>query len=174
MAAAAKAVTIGRAGFEEIVRERQSMVFSIAYHFLHDRAAAEEQAQEVFLQLYKSLGELESPEHLTRWLRRVTSNRCIDVCRRRKLMPRIGLDEVPEPSIPARATDPLLSRAIRRMVASLPEKWRALIVLKYQEEMETEEIAQTLGMPAGTVKSQLSRALDFLRAKASRVLGEEA
>jgi RNA polymerase sigma-70 factor (ECF subfamily) len=89
-------------------------------------------------------------------------------------MPRIGLDEVPEPSVPARAPDPLLSRAVGQMVASLPEKWRALIVLKYQEEMETEEIARTLGIPAGTVKSQLSRALDFLRAKASRMLGEVA
>ena len=48
-----------RADFEGIVREHQSMVFSIAYHFLHDRPAAEELAQDVFLQLYKSFGALE-------------------------------------------------------------------------------------------------------------------
>ena len=87
-------------------------------------------------------------------------------------MPRIGLEQIPEPAGPSRQPDPMLSRALRQLVASLPENWRALVVLKYQEEMETEEIARALDMPVGTVKSQLSRALDFLREKASRVLGE--
>jgi RNA polymerase sigma factor (sigma-70 family) len=65
----------------------------------------------------------------------------------------------------------MLRRTLRQLVASLPEKWRVLIVLRYQEDLENEEIARTLGMPVGTVKSQISRALDFLREKASRVLG---
>jgi RNA polymerase sigma-70 factor (ECF subfamily) len=172
MAAAAKVVTPVRADFEGIVREHQSMVFSIAYHFLHDRPAAEELSQDVFMQLYKSMGALESAEHVTRWLRRVTTNRCIDQCRRSKLMPRIGLDQVAEPAIPAGLPDIMLSRALSQMVASLPANWRALVILKYQEEMETEEIARALDMPVGTVKSQLSRALDFLREKASRMLRE--
>ena len=46
------------------------MVFSIAYHFLHDRALAEEVAQEMFLQLHKHLASLDSPEHVVYWLRR--------------------------------------------------------------------------------------------------------
>ena len=148
------------------------MVFSIAYHILHDRPAAEELAQDVFLQLYRHLGEMESAEHVTRWLRKVTTNRCIDHRRRTKLMPKIGLDEIREPAGREGASDFMLSRALRQLVASLPENWRALVVLKYQEEMETEEIARTMDMPVGTVKSQLSRALEFLRAKATRVLGE--
>jgi RNA polymerase sigma-70 factor (ECF subfamily) len=172
MAATAKVATPVRGDFEAIVREHQSMVFSIAYHFLHDRPAAEELAQDVFLQLYKSMDALESAEHVTRWLRRVTTNRCIDQCRRSKLMPRIGLDQVAEPAIPAGLPDLMLSRALRQLVASLPANWRALVILKYQEEMESEEIARALDMPVGTVKSQLSRALDFLREKASRMLRE--
>jgi RNA polymerase sigma-70 factor (ECF subfamily) len=173
MPGVAETGTVTAVEFTEIVREHQAMVFSIAWHFLHDRAAAEELAQDVFLRLYRSLGELESPEHVTHWLRRVASNRCIDHCRRRRLTPRIGLDRIAEPSIPAVQPDPMLSRRLRQLVASLPEKWRALIVLKYQEDMENEEIARTLGMPVGTVKSQISRALDFLREKASRVMGGE-
>jgi RNA polymerase sigma-70 factor (ECF subfamily) len=169
----AKAGTASAIEFAEIVREHQAMVFSIAYHFLYDRAAAEELAQDVFLQLYRSFGELESPGHVTNWLRRVTSNRCIDQCRRRKLMPRIGLDRIAEPASTAVQPDPMLSRTLRQLVASLPENWRAVIVLKYQEDLENEEIARTLGMPVGTVKSQISRALDFLREKASRVMGEK-
>ena len=168
-----KAGTASTMEFAEIVRDRQAMVFSIAWHFLHDRAAAEELAQDVFLQLYRSFGELDSPEHVTHWLRRVTANRCIDQCRRRRLMPRIGLDRIAEPSSPAGQPDPMLSRTLRQLVASLPGQWRAMIVLRYQEDLENEEIARTLGMPVGTVKSQISRALDFLREKASRVLGEK-
>lgn len=158
--------------FEGIVREHQSMVFSIAYHFLHDRAAAEELAQDVFLQLYKNLGALESAGHVTRWLRKVTTNRCIDYGRRGRFTPRIGLDQIPEPAGPPAQADFMLGSRLRRLVASLPGNWRALVILKYQEEMETEEIARTLDMPVGTVKSQLSRALEFLREKAVRVLGE--
>jgi RNA polymerase sigma-70 factor (ECF subfamily) len=148
------------------------MVFSIAYNFFHDRDRAEDLAQEVFLQLHQSIDSLESPAHVTNWLRRVTANRCIDACRRNKLMPRIGLDEIPEPSGKEAPGDPMLTRTLRQLVASLPEKWRALVVLKYQEEMENEEIAETMKMPVGTVKSQLSRALDLLRQKAERVMGE--
>src|SRR5512135_3515124 len=107
----AEAVETGmatRIGFDEVLREHQSMVFSIAYHFLRDRAAAEELAQDVFLQLYRSIDSLESPEHATRWLRRVATNRCIDFCRRRKLAPQVSLEEVREPATPVAARDPML------------------------------------------------------------------
>src|SRR6266567_4341290 len=67
--------------FAELIRAHEEMVFSIALHFFHDRARAEEIAQEVFLQMYRRLGEIESPAHLTFWLRRVTANRCIDAGR---------------------------------------------------------------------------------------------
>jgi len=58
------------------------------------------------------------------------------------------------------------------MVASLPEKQRSVIVLRYQEEMELEEIAKVLDMNVSTVKTQISRALDLLRGKVSRRLGK--
>src|SRR5690242_837668 len=64
--------------FAQLVQQHQGMVFSIAYHFLQDRSLAEDLAQEVFLELYQNLGAIQSPAHLTYWLRRVTSNRCID------------------------------------------------------------------------------------------------
>ena len=64
--------------FDETVREHRSMVFSVAYHFLHDRDLAEEIAQDVFLSLHKNLGDLESPAHAAHWLRRVAEQRSID------------------------------------------------------------------------------------------------
>ena len=65
--------------FAALVREHQAMVFGMAYHFLQSRAQAEELAQDVFLALHQNLPRVESARHLVFWLRRVTSNRCIDL-----------------------------------------------------------------------------------------------
>jgi RNA polymerase sigma-70 factor (ECF subfamily) len=159
------------ADFAAIVHEHQGMVFGIAYHFLHDRALAEEVAQETFLQLHKHLASLESPEHLLYWLRRTASNRCIDCARHQRLAPQIALESVPEPASFDAPGDPLLSRRLRHLVASLPPKHRMVIVLRYQEELEPEEIARVLNMPVGTVKSQLQRSLAILREKVTRTMG---
>ncbi|HET9791351.1 MAG TPA: sigma factor, partial [Candidatus Angelobacter sp.] len=80
--------------FAELVRDRQAMVFSICWHYLQDRALAEDVAQEVFLELYQNLSTLHSCDHLTYWLRRVTVNRCIDHGRRRKNRRESGIEDV--------------------------------------------------------------------------------
>lgn len=158
------------AAFGDIVREYQSMVFSMAYYFLHDRSLAEETAQEVFLRLYQNLGRIKSPAHLMLWLRQVTNRRCIDQARRRPPLPPLALDEAPEPVTKPGPSDPLLSERLRRLVASLPEDSRMVIVLRYQEELDLAEIAEVLEIPINTVKSRLQRALAVLRDKATSVL----
>src|SRR3954447_10519406 len=73
----------GDAGaFAELVRAHQATVFSIGYRMLGRRDAAEDLAQDVFLQLYRKLDSIESLEHLGFWLRRVPANRAIDWLRR--------------------------------------------------------------------------------------------
>lgn len=158
-------------GFADLVRRHQSMVFSIALHFLADRAAAEELAQDVFLQLHANLPNLKSEEHVTFWLRKVAAHRCIDHNRRRTL-PQVSLEEIAEPSAPARSGDLFLMRKLRQVIASLPKKPRLVVILRYQEDMEPEEIAEALSMPVATVKSHLQRTLALLRDKVSRSIGE--
>ena len=158
--------------FAQVVRQHQSMVFSMAYACLRNRALAEEIAQEVFLDLYRKLPDLESPAHIVHWLRRVTSHRLIDLGRHQQRRPQTRLEDVPEPSVAARESDPLLSGMLQQLVAALPEKGRLVVILRFQEEMELAEIAETLEMPVGTVKSQLQRALALLREKLSRRMGE--
>ena len=158
--------------FASLVRQHQAMVFSIAWHLLRDRAVAEELAQDVFLSLHQHLAELESPEHILFWLRRVTSNRALDEVRRRQRRPMVSLENAPEPVSAAAPGDPLMGSALRKMVAALPEKARAVVVLRYQEDLDPTEIARILSIPVGTVKSQLQRALALLREKLSRSLGE--
>jgi len=158
-------------GFADLVRRHQSMVFSIALHFLSDRPAAEELAQDVFLQLHANLSTLKSEDHVKFWLRKVTAHRCIDYKRRCTVL-QVSLDEVAEPSTPPRTGDPFLARKLRQVIASLPEKPRLVMILRYQEDMGPDEIAETLSMPVATVKSHLQRALVLLRQKVSRSIGE--
>ncbi len=157
-----------QAAFAEIVREHQAMVFSIALHFLRNRAVAEELAQDVFLHLFRNLKEIQSPGHLTNWLRRVTSHRCIDQSRQQKYRPRVGLEAAPEPSMVPRTADPFLTETLDRLIRTLPEKPRMVVILRYQEDMEPTEIAETMNIPIGTVKSILHRALALLKGKMER------
>ncbi len=173
VAVAALTSGVRRLDFAELVRRNEAMVYSIARHFVCDGALAEELAQEVFLQLYRNLDKLDSAEHAARWLRRVTSHRCIDFARKRRRERPVDLDSAPEPVCQPQPADPLLRERLRKLVASLPAKKRLLIILRYQEEMEPEEIARTLRMPARTVRTQLHRTLALLREKAARILGEE-
>jgi RNA polymerase sigma-70 factor, ECF subfamily len=158
--------------FAQIVREHQGMVFSLACHFLRDRSLAEELAQEVFLLLHQNLAAIKSPAHLTFWLRKVTSHRCIDQTRRLKLRPQVSLEDVAEPASTDSGSDLLLSEALRKVVSTLPERPRMVVLLRYQEDLEPAEIAKVLGMPVNTVKSHLRRSLATLREKLNRCLGE--
>lgn len=159
--------------FAHLVRTNQGMVYSIAFHFVRDRSVAEDLAQDVFLQLHRNLKKLDSPEHVTHWLRRVTGHRCIDHVRQNSNCRQVALDSVPEPAAESTTSDPLLHEYMRKLVASLPEKKRLLVILRYQEEMEFEEIAKIVKMPARTVRTQLWRTLALLRDKAGRMLGEK-
>ena len=173
MEAPDEAEAVANAGddFVTIVRQHQAMVFSLALHFLRDRQAAEEVAQDVFLQLHDKLEALQSPEHVTYWLRRVTSHRCIDYSRRRK-WPQVNLDDLPELRAEDSRGDPILTWKLRQLVSSLPGPARMVVILRYQEDLTPLEIADALEMPVATVKSHLQRSLARLREKVTRLFGD--
>jgi RNA polymerase sigma-70 factor, ECF subfamily len=168
--ALAQAAKGDASAFASIVREHQGMVFSLAYHFLHDRTLAEDVAQEVFLHLYQNLRSIQSPSHLKFWLRKVASHRCIDQARGQR--PALSLGEIPEPVGSTPTRDPFLEQRIQRLIASLPDRARLVVILRFQEELEYHEIAEVLEMPINTVKSNLQRALAILRDKLTRCMGD--
>jgi len=151
--------------FAEIVHEYQGMVYSIGWHLVGNRAVAEELAQDVFLKLHQCWQTIESRAHAVNWLRRAMTQRAIDHSRRARFRPRIGLDQAPEPSQPAHDRDPLLTARLDELIARLPERARAIVVLRFQEEMDPAEIAGVLGISAGAVKSNLHRSLAWLRGR---------
>lgn len=153
--------------FAAAVNTHKAMVYSIAWHFLHDRVAAEELAQDVFLQLHKNWSGMESPTHMLFWLRKAATHRAIDAARKRKAKAEIALDDADEPTVLERVHDTLLSSYLNRMVGTLPEKQRSAILLRYQEDMELDEISKVLDMNISTVKTHIARGLELLRGKVS-------
>ncbi len=152
-----------QAAFAAIIRKHQNMVFSVALHMLRSRPAAEDLAQEVFLELYRSLNRLESEAHVVSWLRRVASHRCIDEIRRRNHRQEFATDTLPDPGHSPELREVFVAERLEELVAELPDRARMVVVLRYQEEMEPTEIADALGMPVNTVKSHLRRSIIALR-----------
>jgi RNA polymerase sigma-70 factor, ECF subfamily len=150
--------------FAAVVGRHQAMVFSLALHALRSPAAAEDLAQDVFLELYRRLARIESDAHVVCWLRRVTSHRCIDELRRLRHRMELAVDAVPDRGAAPAAREPFLEARLQELVARLPPRARMVVVLRYQEELEPSEIGDALNMPVNTVKSHLRRSLAVLRA----------
>lgn len=153
------------AAFAALVLRYQRTVYSIALRMLSDRHGAEDLAQEVFLQLYRSLESIDSDAHLAFWLRKVAMNRAIDRIRQEARYGNEALTEAAAVIDEGGETDPLLERRMAELVAQLPPAARAVVVLRYQEDLDPVDIANTLDMPINTVKSHLKRSLSSLRAR---------
>ena len=151
--------------FAEIVRRHQGSVFSLAWRMLNSREQAEELAQDVFLQLHRSLGTIESADHLRYWLRRVVMHRAIDRVRQRAREPVSPMDEAPEPVAREAMSDPILIRRLTAAVAALTPTARSVVLLRYQDDLDPTDIARVLDMPVNTVKSHLKRSLAALRSR---------
>jgi len=158
------------AAFAALVRAHQRSVFSLALRMLSDWQRAEDLAQEVFLQLHHHLSSLQSAAHLTFWLRKVTVNRAIDRLRRAPRLETLSMEHAALPVEDEAREDPLLQRRLRGLVAGLSPAPRAVVLLRYQEDLDPVEIARTLSMSVNTVKSHLKRSLASLRES----LGEDA
>ncbi len=156
------------------MERHQARVFSIAFRILGDSGAAEEVAQDVFLELHRSWARLESEEHVTAWLRRVACHRATDALRRRAARADSVAEEYQDgmalrPAV--RDFIPLMNR-VEQLLLTLPPAQRSVMLLRYQEDLEPEDIAIELGMPLATVRSHLQRAIKLLREKAQRTLRE--
>lgn len=156
--------------FRRLIETHQRMVYSIALRIVGESGTAEEIAQDVFLELYRSGERLHSPDHVRFWLRRVAVHRSTDALRRRALRPESNAEEFQDEN----HTEPewntssagLIAR-LEDLLRAMPESLRIPVVLRYQEEMLPGEIAALLNQPLATVKSNLQRGLKLLRRKAA-------
>jgi len=117
------------------------------------------------MQLSSHLKSIESSTHLKFWLRKVTAFRAIDQLRHRARVQMIALDEEADFFSTTAAGDPLLQLHLKRLLGELSPPARAVLLLRYQEDLDPMDIARTLDMPINTVKSHLKRSLEFMRLK---------
>jgi RNA polymerase sigma-70 factor (ECF subfamily) len=151
--------------FEALFRNHWPRAYRAAYLVVHDRAAAEDIAQEAFLAAVRALDGFDRSRPFGPWLHRIVVNRAIDWARARSLRREIGGEESVGRTAgedPPPGSHPL-SPAVVSALASLSPEHRAVIVLRYLLEYTPGEIARVLEIPRGTVNSRLRRGLDALQ-----------
>ncbi len=154
-----------RSALTLLVQTHQRSVYSLALRMLGTRDLAEDLTQEVFMQMNANLKAIDSNQHLGFWLRQVTTHRAIDQLRRRARVQMTSLDEETQLFSAEENADPLLRRHLQALLADLSPPARAVLLLRYQEDLDPMEIARALDMPLNTVKSHLKRSLESMREK---------
>lgn len=160
--------------FAELVTRYTAPIYSLAYRLTDDRAEAENVTQETFLRAYAALPRSRTDLAFKPWLFQIAVNLCRDLARKKRPAAFSELsteaDPAPEEAIEDESPLPLdqveereLRQALVRAVADLPEIYRAVVTLRYTEELSYEDIAMILQLPINTVRTHLFRAKAMLR-----------
>jgi RNA polymerase sigma-70 factor (ECF subfamily) len=159
--------------FRVLVERHQERVLRLVASILGPFADrdAEEVTQEVFVRVHERLASFRGESRFSTWLHRLAFNRAIELRRRARLrfehVPWGDLQAAPTRDGPHEAVlESERERAVARLVEELPDVYRSVVHLHYWMDESVEEIAGTLDVPAGTVKSYLARARARLRERA--------
>jgi RNA polymerase sigma-70 factor (ECF subfamily) len=151
--------------FAALVHASLARLDTAARLILRDPELARDAVQDGLFRAWRDLRSLRDPDRFDAWLHRLVVNSCIDATRRRRRrVVEVHVAEMPQPA----REDHADSLAEREVVASvlrrLDERGRSIVVLHYYLGMPLTEVASVLGIPNGTVKSRLHRALGEMRA----------
>ncbi|MEV6105578.1 SigE family RNA polymerase sigma factor [Streptomyces sp. NPDC051940] len=156
-------ISITEAEFTAYVAERRASLYATAYHLTGDRFEAEDLLQTALFSTYRAWDRISDKAAVGGYLRRTMTNLHISAWRRRKLA-EYPTEELPET---AAETDAMRGTELRAVLwqalARLPELQRTMLVLRYYEGRTDPEIAETLNISVGTVKSSIWRSLRRLR-----------
>jgi RNA polymerase sigma-70 factor, ECF subfamily len=164
--------------FNRLVLKWERTVFNVALRMLQDREEATEATQEIFLSAYKNIQGFRQDSKFSTWLYRIAVNHCVSQARRRPQGTRVSLDSDDAAVSPAEQLripdtqegDLLRSENRSRVHAALsflsPEQ-RAVIELKFFQELTFEEIAAVLQVPLSTIKSRLYAGMEMLKVRLS-------
>jgi RNA polymerase sigma-70 factor (ECF subfamily) len=149
--------------FEHLFEEHKNLVYKTAYLILQDTYEAEDALQEVFLKAYRALGSYDpSKGAFTTWLYRITVNHCVSQRRRLIRMLRVR-ERTVERAQPSHEGEIDETQELQGALGRLSLKLRTVLVLRFFLDLSYAEIAQTLSIPLGTVKSRLNFALTKAR-----------
>ncbi len=156
--------------FEKLVTAYEKNVYNIALRMVGDPDDAADMTQETFIKAYRALSGFRGDSKFSSWLYRIASNVCLDFLRSRSRHPQVSLSTVDEddratfelPDMRQNPEEQLMKKlgmeAVRRGLEQLPEQQRQILVLRELGGLSYAELAQTLGLEEGTVKSRIFRA----------------
>ena len=156
--------------FEKLVAAYEKNVYNIALRMVGDPEDAADMTQETFIKAYRALSGFRGDSKFSSWLYRIASNVCLDFLRSRSRHPQVSLSTVDEddratlelPDMRQNPEEQLMKKlgleAVRRGLEQLPEQQRQILVLRELGGLSYAELAQTLGLEEGTVKSRIFRA----------------
>jgi RNA polymerase sigma-70 factor (ECF subfamily) len=163
------------AAFDRLFHEHKDAVYSCLWHLLDgDAEQVEEAVGNVFLSAYRSLGRFRGDSAFSTWLFRIAINEAHACVRRRRRHKMLGFLSFSDPDVELapgpESGDPAIQllqaeeeRTLSRAVRAVPEPYRTPLILRYVSGLPAPEIASALKRPAGTIRYQLSRALQILR-----------
>jgi RNA polymerase sigma-70 factor, ECF subfamily len=172
--------------FEEIVRRYERKVFSLARSLTHNESDAQDALQETFLSVFRKIRSFRSQAGLSTWIYRIAVNAALMTVRKRRrhdaasvpfddYMPKFddsGHRVTVVPDWPTRADDLLMQKELaaflRQSIRALDPEYRTVFVLRDQEGLSNEEVAEILKLSVPAVKSRLHRARLFLRERIKR------
>lgn len=152
----------------ELMRQYGNDVLRTAYAFVKNKETAEDLFQEVFIKVYRNLDKFRDESSVRTWIIRITINTAKDYLKSAYAQREIPVMEFPvEPAETQKEFEEIenedTNACVKKAVDALPEAYREAVICVYYREMSVEEAAEALGVPAGTVKSRLSRAREMLR-----------
>jgi RNA polymerase sigma-70 factor (ECF subfamily) len=167
--------------YRELVERYQRPVLSVISRMVQDPHLAEDLAQEVFIKVYRRLRSFDPDRKLSSWLFKIAHNTTLDHLRRKRVSTiplevegddtlnpgdRIPDDTTENPDTRIHRSD--ISRALEAAIADLRPEYREVVLLRYQQDLPYQEVAEITGLPMGTVKTHLHRArkemMEHLRA----------
>lgn len=154
---------------EAFIERTQDMAYRLAYSILSDHERCEDVLQEVYLTVYQKIDQLQNPQALRAWFSQILVNRCRQELRGRKLE---SLDELPpalEPGVYGMAESVDQKLDVREAMSQLPASDQAVLTLREVMDLSYQEIAESLRVPLGTVRSRIFNARQRLLAALSGI-----
>jgi len=169
--------------FSVIIDRYQSKVFSTAFHYTHDQEEARDLTQEIFIKLYNNLQKYKGKASFSTWLYRIAVNRCIDWTRKKKPQTVSAISDGGEEELDIYDTiadsgggpeEDLIKQEnavyLRKLVESLPEIYKTVIILYYFEDFSPQEISEIMGVPKRTIDTRLFRGKNLLKLRMEELI----
>lgn len=166
------------ADYKILQKKYQKIIASLIRRMVQNPDDVDDLTQETFIKAYNALKSFQPEYQFSRWLYRIASNTCIDFLRKKRLniisidQPVMGSEGEMQFEIPDNDSPPDLSmisaertKILREALDELPEKYREIVRLRHEEELDYQQIADMLELPLGTVKAHLFRARKLLYKK---------